>query len=38
MGKHVNSRLFNVIAIATTAIVIILSVIFAYGIAMHKTG
>jgi Mn2+/Fe2+ NRAMP family transporter len=38
MGKHVNSRLFNVIAIATTAIVIILSVIFAYGIATHKTG
>jgi hypothetical protein len=34
----VNSRAFNVIAWVTTAIVIILSVIYAYGIVTHKAG
>lgn len=38
MGKHVNSRAFNVIAWVTTAIVIVLSVIYAYGIVTHKAG
>lgn len=38
MGNHVNSRTFNVIAWITTAIVIVLSVVYAYGIVTGKAG
>jgi Mn2+/Fe2+ NRAMP family transporter len=38
MGEYTNTRLFNVIAWATTAIVIVLSVVWMYASMGAKTG